>query len=176
MSAEFSHLHVASSFSLRYGASPPAELVARAVEQGQGRLALTDRDGLYGAVRFAQACHEARVEPVLGVDLALRPSPVQPPPAAGGARRRSAPVKGGALRDDQHPRITVLARGQQAGLAPGAGWAALCRVVSATHLAGSADRPARPRRAGPVGRHRWPDRRWPDRKQRGRGVAPGRRR
>ncbi|WP_392425887.1 DNA polymerase III subunit alpha [Barrientosiimonas humi] len=141
MSAEFSHLHVASSFSLRYGASPPAELVARAVEQGQGRLALTDRDGLYGAVRFAQACHEARVEPVLGVDLALRPSPVQPPPAAGGARRRSAPVKGGALRDDQHPRITVLARGQQAGLAPGAGWAALCRVVSATHLAGERGSP-----------------------------------
>ena len=33
-------------------------------------LALTDRDGVYGAVRFAKACMTAGVRPILGVDLA----------------------------------------------------------------------------------------------------------
>ena len=72
----FVHLHVASGYSLQYGASTPATLVQRAVAWGQPALALTDRDGLYGAVRFVQACTEAGVAPILGVDLAVRPDPV----------------------------------------------------------------------------------------------------
>ena len=71
MSEAFAHLHVASGFSLRYGASTPATLVERAAAHGQPALALTDRDGLYGAVRFVQACDEAGIAPVLGVDLAV---------------------------------------------------------------------------------------------------------
>ena len=34
-------------------------------------LALTDRDGLYGAVKHAVACAEAGIAPILGADLAL---------------------------------------------------------------------------------------------------------
>ena len=67
----FAHLHVASGFSMRYGASMPEDLVERAAAHGQGALALTDRDGLYGAVRFATACGRAGIAPVLGVDLAV---------------------------------------------------------------------------------------------------------
>jgi error-prone DNA polymerase len=66
----FVHLHVASGYSLRYGASHPHVLVERAAEQQMGTLALTDRDGVYGAVRFAKACLRAGIRPVLGVDLA----------------------------------------------------------------------------------------------------------
>ena len=47
MPASFVHLHVASGYSMRYGASTPRALVERAVELGQPALALTDRDGLY---------------------------------------------------------------------------------------------------------------------------------
>ena len=61
MSEAFAHLHVASGFSLRYGASTPATLVERAAALGQPALALTDRDGLYGAIRFVQACDEAGI-------------------------------------------------------------------------------------------------------------------
>ena len=75
---DFVHLHVASSASMRYGASHPADLVRRAAELGQSALALTDRDGLYGAVRFVRACTEAGIAPVLGVDLALAGSPSGP--------------------------------------------------------------------------------------------------
>ncbi len=136
MGEGFAHLHVASSCSMRYGASTPEALVARARELGQPSLALTDRDGLYGAVRFVRSCQDAGVAPVLGVDLALgvtldavsRPG-------------RAHPVKGGALVDDQHPRVTVLARGQDGGLAPGTGWARLCRLVTHTHLAGERGSP-----------------------------------
>ncbi len=70
----FIHLHVASGYSLRHGASSPAALVARAADLGQGALALTDRDGLYGAVRFVLACRDAGIAPILGLDLAVHPT------------------------------------------------------------------------------------------------------
>ncbi|HEY7720109.1 MAG TPA: PHP domain-containing protein, partial [Pedococcus sp.] len=82
----FVHLHVASGYSLQYGASHPHVLVERAVEQEMDTLALTDRDGTYGAVRFAKACLQAGVRPVLGVDLAVAPSGVLPGPARPGTR------------------------------------------------------------------------------------------
>ncbi|GAB3904164.1 hypothetical protein GCM10027612_71620 [Microbispora bryophytorum subsp. camponoti] len=71
MTHAFAHLHVASAFSLRYGTAFPAALVRRAAEHGMDTLALTDRDGLYGAVKHVIACHEQGVRPVVGVDLAL---------------------------------------------------------------------------------------------------------
>ncbi len=69
--AQFAHLHVASSFSLRYGTATPGALVARAAELGMPALALTDRDGLYGAFKHTQACVDAGIKPVLGADLAV---------------------------------------------------------------------------------------------------------
>ena len=69
----FVHLHVASGYSMRHGANHPADLVARAAEHGMGALALTDRDGLYGAVKFAIACRAAGIRPLFGVDLAVDP-------------------------------------------------------------------------------------------------------
>jgi error-prone DNA polymerase len=137
----FVHLHVASGYSMQYGASTPADLVARAAAFGQPALALTDRDGLYGAVRFVQACTEAGIAPILGVDLAV-PSPDggtrsgRPP-----ARASRTPVRGGALVDPRLPRITVLARGMKGGVAPGLGWARLCRLVTRTHLSGERGAP-----------------------------------
>ncbi|MGY1652802.1 DNA polymerase III subunit alpha [Geodermatophilus sp. SYSU D01119] len=159
----FVHLHVASGYSLRYGANHPADLVARAAEHGMGALALTDRDGLYGAVKFAQACRSAGVRPLFGVDLAVAPAvDTTVPPAlarvlgeddelaarraggrgAGGhgpgtgrgAPARRSPVRGGASVDPRLPRVTFLAR-------DGAGWRSLCRLTSATHLRGTRGEP-----------------------------------
>ncbi len=132
----FAHLHVASGFSMRYGASRPEDLVARAVELGQGTLALTDRDGLYGAIRFAQACGGAGVDPVLGVDLAVTDLLPGPRP-----RPTRTPARGGAIVDPRRPRVTVLARGRSGGAERGAGWAALCRLVTGTHLRGERGTP-----------------------------------
>jgi error-prone DNA polymerase len=137
MSDAFAHLHVASGFSLRYGASTPASLVERAAALGQPALALTDRDGLYGAVRFVQACDEAGIAPVLGVDLAVRCGQA----VQGIQTGRAHPARGGADVDPRHPRVTVLARGQGAGVDPGVGWGRLCRLVTQTHLGGERGAP-----------------------------------
>jgi error-prone DNA polymerase len=129
----FVHLHVASGFSMRYGASMPEDLVERAAAHGQEALALTDRDGLYGAIRFATACGRAGIAPVLGVDLAVEALGQEGDAVP---RRPRTPVRGGAIVDPRRPRVTVLARGRAGGTAPGVGWAALCRLVTETHLRG----------------------------------------
>jgi error-prone DNA polymerase len=156
MTPPFTHLHVASGYALRYGASTPAALVHIARTHGMEALALTDRDGLYGAVKFTRACVEAGITPILGVDLALEPSGVITGPfgtgpfgradpgagaRAGGARR--TPTRGGAAVDLRHARATVLALGrdERTGLPAAAGWARLCRLVSATHLRGERGSP-----------------------------------
>ncbi|MGY1707063.1 DNA polymerase III subunit alpha [Geodermatophilus sp. SYSU D00697] len=157
----FVHLHVASGYSMQYGANHPADLVNRAAEHGMQALALTDRDGLYGAVKFALACRAADVRPVFGVDLAVVPAvdstvpPALAPVLGGGhsaertrARRpdgppgapgragsgRRVPARGGASVDPRLPRVTFLAR-------DGAGWRSLCRLTSATHLRGTRGEP-----------------------------------
>ena len=56
----FVHLHVASGYSRQYGASHPHVLVERAAEHEMDTLALTDRDGTYGAVKLALACRAGR--------------------------------------------------------------------------------------------------------------------
>jgi len=135
----FPHLHVASGYSLQYGASHPHTLVERAVEHEMDTLALTDRDGTYGAVKFAKACLVAGVRPVLGVDLAYAGTSCEPWARGHDShdvpgRRPRTPVRGGAFRDPRLPRVTLLTAGR-------AGWAALCRLVSATHLAGERGTP-----------------------------------
>ena len=125
---------------MRYGTAKPHHLVERAAAWGQPALALTDRDGLYGAVKFVRACMEHGIAPILGVDLALEPPTRE---RARPGRPVRTPVRGGALVDPRLPRVTVLARGSggPAGLAPGEGWAALCRLVTATHLRGERGNP-----------------------------------
>ncbi len=135
MADPFVHLHVASGYSLQYGASHPQTLVERAAEQEMDTLALTDRDGTYGAVRFVKAAMAAGIRPVLGVDLAcLDPGDDHRPGSTPVAPRPRTPVRGGSFRDAQLPRVTFLASGKS-------GWAALCRLVSATHQAGERGTP-----------------------------------
>lgn len=137
----FTHLHVASSYSMRYGTTAPADLVAYAKELGYQQLALTDRDGLYGAVRFVEACRRQGLSPIVGVDLALAAERARPEASGHTTSSRLSParrnpVKGGFAVDDRGPRVTVLARGSAGGLTPGRGWAQLCRLVSEAHLTG----------------------------------------
>ena len=128
----FVHLHVASGYSRQYGASHPHVLVERAAEHEMDTLALTDRDGTYGAVKHAKACRAAGLRPVLGVDLAVRSLVGQP---AAPEQRPRTPVRGGAFRDDRLvPRVTFLADASHTG--GRAGWAAVCRLVSAVQLTG----------------------------------------
>jgi len=64
-------LHCHSCYSFLDGASQPGELVARAVELGYAALALTDHNGLYGSMEFAQAAAEAGLQAITGAEVTL---------------------------------------------------------------------------------------------------------
>lgn len=70
-SSLFTHLHVHSNYSMQEGAAYVTDIAARAAELGMDALALTDHDGMYGAVRFTLACKGAGVRPILGAELEL---------------------------------------------------------------------------------------------------------
>ncbi|SHG01942.1 DNA polymerase III, alpha subunit [Desulfacinum infernum DSM 9756] len=60
---------VHSSYSFMWGVSSPEDLCRRAAERGHAVVACTDRNGLYGLVRFLQAARRFGVQPVVGAHL-----------------------------------------------------------------------------------------------------------
>ncbi len=113
MVSPFVHLDVRSCFSLKEGAFTPEQLEARVAELGMPAVALTDRDGLYGAARFVQACQRGGVRPVLGASITVRAS--SPPPPGGWGRLST--------------HVVLLAENA-------AGYANLCRLLTDAHLIG----------------------------------------
>ena len=69
MAGGYVELHAHSNYSFLDGASPVDDLVAAAKERGMDALALTDTNGLYGAVRFWNAAAEAGIKPIFGTEL-----------------------------------------------------------------------------------------------------------
>ena len=122
-------LHAHSRFSFMDGSSNPDELVAEAVRLELDALALTDRDGFYGVVRFAEAAQEAGLPTVFGAELTLD--------LAGSSR--SGPVLPSDRRK-QSRSVVVLAR-------DAAGYAALGTLISRAHLAGRKGEPRLPAEA-----------------------------
>ncbi|HUW77130.1 MAG TPA: DNA polymerase III subunit alpha [Candidatus Nanopelagicaceae bacterium] len=116
-SDSFIHLQVASGYSFRYGTATVNSLVERAAEMKFTGLALTDRDGLAGAIRFAQLCKRNGISPILGCDLAIRNDQLPRP---------KTPAHGGVQVDQRLPRVTLLARGSE-------GWKSLVRLVSSAN-------------------------------------------
>ncbi|OBH25311.1 error-prone DNA polymerase [Mycobacterium sp. E342] len=114
-SVPYAELHAHSAFSFLDGAGTPEELVEEAARLGLRALALTDHDGLYGAVRFAEAAAELELRTVFGAELSLGPSQRS-------TARTEAP-------DPPGPHLLVLARGPE-------GYRRLSRQLAAAHLAG----------------------------------------
>src|SRR5918992_3210736 len=67
----YAELHCHSNFSFLDGASHPEELVEEAARLGLEALALTDHDGVYGVVRFAEAARQFGLPTVFGAELSL---------------------------------------------------------------------------------------------------------
>jgi error-prone DNA polymerase len=65
----YAELHSWSNFTFLEGGSHPEELVDRAADLGLTAIALTDRDGLYGAVRFASRAKVRGIAPIVGSEL-----------------------------------------------------------------------------------------------------------
>lgn len=67
----YAELHCHSSYSFLDGASNPDSLVAEAVRLGLSAMAITDHNGFYGAVRFAEAAAATGLSTVYGAELSL---------------------------------------------------------------------------------------------------------
>ena len=65
---DFVPLHVHSSFSPAWGLHHPEKLCLAAVDMGIGRMALTDRNGLYGIPHFIQCARETGIAPIIGTE------------------------------------------------------------------------------------------------------------
>lgn len=107
----YAELHAHSAYSFLDGASTPEELVEEAVRLDLRAIALTDHDGLYGVVRFAEAAKELQMSTVFGAELSL----------SGGDRTEDP--------DPPGPHLLVLARGPE-------GYRRLSRELAKAHLAG----------------------------------------
>lgn len=109
----YAELHARSHFSFLSGSSSPAELVAEAVRLEIDTLALTDLNGFYGVVEFAQAAVDVSLNTVFGADVSL-----------------SDTASRGDGRSEAGDNFVVLARDPQ-------GYAALGTMLSAAHMAGA---------------------------------------
>src|SRR5687767_3949540 len=72
--ASYVPLWVKSNHSFLEGASHPEELVMRAHELGLPAVAITDRDGVYGAVRAHVKAKELGIKLIIGAQISLTPS------------------------------------------------------------------------------------------------------
>ncbi len=83
VSVPYAEPHAHSSYSFLDGASSPEDLVEEAERLGLHALALTDHDGFYGIVRFAEAAEAFALRTVFGAELSLeltRPQKGEPEP------------------------------------------------------------------------------------------------
>jgi error-prone DNA polymerase len=128
----YAELHCHSNFSFLDGASHPEQLVEEAHRLGLEALALTDHDGFYGIVRFAEAARAVGLPTVFGTEITLTPG------LQGRQVRTEADtqrqVATGMLPDTHAPdphgqHLVVLADGPT-------GYARLARALSLGHLAG----------------------------------------
>jgi error-prone DNA polymerase len=110
----YAELHCHSNFSFLDGASHPEELVEEAVRLGLSALALTDHDGLYGVVRFAEAARAYGLPTVFGAEVTLH--------ATSSAQQRV----GNPDPDGEH--LVVLATDP-------IGYGRLARTMATSHLA-----------------------------------------
>src|SRR5690349_4392154 len=67
----YTELHLHTAYSFLDGASKPDEIIARAAELGFSHLAITDHDGVYGAMEFAQLALANGITPITGAEITL---------------------------------------------------------------------------------------------------------
>ncbi|MXO50377.1 DNA polymerase III subunit alpha [Erythrobacter gaetbuli] len=67
----FVPLRVLSAYSMLEGAIDPKAMAKLAKERGFPAIAIADRNGLYGAVMFANACKAEGVQPIIGTLLGV---------------------------------------------------------------------------------------------------------
>ena len=102
----YAELHCHSHFSFLDGASPPDELIERALALGLTGLGITDHQGLYGVVRFAHAALEVGLRPIVGLEVELVDALVADPDGVVVPARRPVPPGRRPLLEEAEERPT----------------------------------------------------------------------
>jgi len=123
-SVPYGELHAHSSFSFLDGASSPEELAEEAVRLGLESLTLTDHDGVYGVVRFAEAAEAYGLATGFGAELSLDVAL----PRTQAERDIAARV---GIPDPPGSHLLALARDPE-------GYARLTSAIGTAHLRGGA--------------------------------------
>ena len=113
MTSAYVELHCHTNYSFLEGASHPEELVARARDLEMPALAITDRNGLYGAVKFFGAAERAGMQPIIGTELTIDDG--------------STPPKDRVDYDRWGDRLLLLAEDK-------VGYMNLCRLISMAQM------------------------------------------
>ena len=113
----YAELHCQSNFSFLNGASHPEQLAEEAARLGLEALAITDQNGFYGIVRFAEAAKAVGLPTVFGAELTLDIIRYEP-----------------GLPDPPGEHVVLLADGP-------AGYARLARAISLGQLDGEKSAP-----------------------------------
>src|SRR3989442_13639079 len=113
MTSAYVELHCHSNYSFLEGASHPEELVARARDLEMPALATTDRNGLYGAVKFFGRAERAGIQPIVGTELTIDDG--------------SPPPKDRVDYDRWGDRLLLLAEDK-------IGYMSLCRLISTAQM------------------------------------------
>ena len=114
MSAEFTHLHVHSHYSLLSALPKIDDLVGEAKRHSMKALSLTDSGNLYGAIEFYKACKKKEIKPIIGVDFYV-------------AVRSRKDMQAGI--DNRRARLVLLAMNET-------GYKNLVQLVTLSHLEG----------------------------------------
>ncbi|MFM2183231.1 MAG: polymerase alpha subunit [Actinomycetota bacterium] len=127
MGDSFTHLHVHTEFSMLDGAARLDELVARAVEDGQPALGMTDHGNMYGALEFYKECHRQGIKPVIGTEAYMaHDSRHERPPRRGRLDDSGGEAEGGRK---QYYHLTLLAENDE-------GYRNLIQLASLAYLEG----------------------------------------
>ena len=110
---EMVHLHVHSQYSMQDGLCGIDDLIKQAAKFKMKAVALTDHDGLYGAIQFYKKAKKAGIKPIIGCEIRIKNN----------------------QKSNQNCHFILLAKNKE-------GYSNLCQIITQVHLSNPGSIPA----------------------------------
>ncbi|RXG64403.1 PHP domain-containing protein, partial [Candidatus Atribacteria bacterium 1244-E10-H5-B2] len=110
---EMVHLHVHSQYSMQDGLCSLDDLIRQATKFNMKAVALTDHDGLYGAIQFYKKAKSAGIKPIIGCEIRIKDN----------------------QKSNQTYHLILLVKDKK-------GYSNLCQIITSAHLSNPGSIPA----------------------------------
>jgi len=110
---EIVHLHLHSQYSMQDGLCSLDDLIKQTVKFKMKAVALTDHDGLYGAIQFYKKAKKAGIKPIIGCEIRVKDS----------------------QKSNQIYHLILLVKDKE-------GYSNLCQIITRAHLSNHGSIPA----------------------------------